>query len=47
MIVVDPDKRYTAEECLSSPFFKLHENSKAETLSKSTIENMKKFKVIA
>ena len=47
MIVLDPEKRFSAEECLSHSWFKLNNsNSKTQSLSKSIVENMIKFKVI-
>jgi calcium-dependent protein kinase len=45
MLKYDPKLRFSATECLSHPWFKNNENTKANIVSKTTIENMRNFKV--
>ena len=46
MLKYDPKLRYSPTECLAHPWFKTNENKKnCVPLSKTTIENMKSFKV--
>lgn len=45
MLIIDPKKRFSAEECLSHPWFNIYDNLSNYKINKNALIRMKKFKV--